>query len=188
MTNITITGVVETKKGFNQINRDIKRTSVLFNQLGRSLRDDAKKRITTQDGGQYAPLSKWTKARTGRRKALITERPGITFIAKKDFVLIGHVPSKGSTTGQESKSWNLGMHERGFTTPGSNRPTPVILKRPNYIKEPRPKPGGLFIFRNTKPSVTPARQVFANPYQARAIVGRIARKWLAKILKRAKSK
>lgn len=53
----------------------------LLNKLASRGRDMTRKNITTQGKGTWAPLSKWTRAQTGRRKALITLRPFI--VAKK---------------------------------------------------------------------------------------------------------
>ena len=108
---VKIKGVKNAQAGIARIMRAAEKTSPMLRMLGRKLRDDARLRITTQDGGQYEPLSKWTRARTGRRKALITERKHISFrLVGGKTLIVGHTPVKGD--------WSLAQHEDGFTTPG----------------------------------------------------------------------
>ena len=173
MTNITVTGVAQTKAGLNKIKRALKRTNVLLNGIGRSLRDDAKRRITTQDGGSYAPLSKWTRAQTGRRKALLPLRSGITFKLAGGILQVGH--DSGSTL------WNIGMHEKGFIQ--SNKSEMITLRNPRALKDVR---GTQFFLRSPKPSVTPARKVFANKAEAESIAKIKAEAWVKNIVGKAK--
>ena len=176
MTTLNITGVVETQKGINKIMRDVNKTSVLFRRIGQGLRDDARRRITTQDGGKYAPLSKWTRARTGRRKALTTEKKNINFRVTGSTLLIGH-----TATG-----WNLSMHEKGFRTPGfSGRSVTIPLKNPKALRNIK---GDSITIRAAKASDVPARRVFPNEGEATTIIRPIVNDWLRKIIKRAGSK
>ncbi len=176
MTTIRITGVVETQKGIRQIMRAVNKTTPLFNRIGRGLRDDARRRITTQDGGKYPPLSKWTRARTGRRKAFVTEKKNISFKMIGSSLLIGH-----TATG-----WSLSMHEKGFVTPGfSGKAVVIPLKNPAALRNVKTR---FMTIRGAKASVVPARRVFPNQIEAVAIIKPIFEDWLDKILKRARAK
>lgn len=173
MTNITITGVTATKKGIRNIIRDLKKTGVVYNRLGRALRDDARNRITTQDNGNYDKLSKWTRARTGRRKALITERKNINFRISGGTLVIGH-SAKGD--------WNIEMHEKGFRTPGfSGRSVTIPLKNPRALKNVS---GNSITIRGAKESVVPARRVFSTEAEATRIGEPIVVRWIKDIIKR----
>lgn len=176
MTNIRVTGVVETKRGIQQIIRDVNKTNPLYKRIGRGLRDDARRRITTQDGGKYAPLSKWTRARTGRRKALVTEKKNISFKMIGGKLIIGH-----TATG-----WNISMHEQGFTTSGfSGKKVTITLKNPNALRDVK---GNSITIRGAKASEVPARRVFPTEKESITIIKPIIEDWLRKIVRRAASK
>lgn len=170
--NVKTTGLGKTVKGLNQIKRSLKRTNTLMNGIGRALRDDAKRRITTQDGGTYAPLSKWTRAQTGRRKALITERKNITFKLVGGILQIGHT--------SDDPRWNIGMHERGFVE--DNKSETITLRNPKALKDVR---GTQFFLKSPKASVVPARKVFANKAETESIARMKADAWIKKIVARA---
>lgn len=173
MATIHITGVAETQAAVTKIRKAMNRSSVLFNRIGRRLRDDARARITSQDGGKYEKLSKWTRARTGRRKALITERKNITFRSTKRGLIVGH---------NAGGDWNIGQHESGFVTPGfAGHAVTIPLKNPRALKVN----GNSITIRGAKASVVPARRVFANEPEANAIVRQEAEKWLRDIIKRS---
>jgi len=156
--------------------RNVQKTTPLFNRIGRGLRDDARRRITTQDGGNYAPLSKWTRARTGRRKALVTEKKNIGFKMIGGRLLIGH-----TATG-----WNISMHEKGFITPGfKGRTVTIPLRNPSALKNVK---GNTITIRGAKASIVPARRVFPNENEAVTIIKPIINDWLNKIVKRAARK
>ncbi len=172
MTTITVTGVELTKKGMAKLNRDLSRTSVLSNRMGRALRDDARRRITTQGDGTWEPLSKWTMARTGRKKALIKERVKITFKLIGGQLVISH---------DSDGAWTLRQHEQGFTT-APDVPATIKLKRPRLLGVT----GNTIHIRQAKESVTPARRVFATEPEANRIVRPIVKKWGADIIKRSR--
>lgn len=173
MTTLTITGVELTKKGISKLKRDLGRTSVLSNRMGRALRDDARRRITTQGDGSWAPMSKWTAARTGRKKLLISERPKITFKLIGGRLVVGHDSGAG---------WSLQDHERGFTTP-PEVPATIALKRPKILGISTSE----IHIRRAKESVTPARRVFATEAETVKIAKPIVIKWVNDILRRAKA-
>ncbi len=175
MTTITITGVGLTKNGISKLKRDLGRTSVLSSRMGRALRDDARRRITTQGDGTWEPLGKWAKARTGRRKVLITERKNITFRLIGGQLVIGH---------QSSGTWSLDDHARGFTT-RPKVPALIPLKRPKLLGLPSDQKTHLL--RRAKPSVVPARRVFPTEPEASQILKPIVGRWVAEIIKRSRN-
>lgn len=171
MTTITVTGVELTKKGLSKLRRDLGRTSVLSSRMGRALVEDARRRIATQGGGSWAPLSKWTRARTGRDLALITEMENISFKLIGGQLVIGH---------DSDGSWSLDDHEKGFTT-APDVPSTISLKRPELLGVT----GNSIHIRRAKNSITPARRVFPNQAEAHDVVEPIVRKWVADIIRRS---
>lgn len=174
MTTIRVTGLVETREGLVKIRRELRKTKSLFNMFGRGIRDDARNRITTQDNGTYPKLGKWARARTGRRKALITERKNISFKLVGNNLVIGH-----TATG-----WNIQDHEKGFTTPGFvGKPVTIPLRNPNALEGVT---GNSISIRRAKASNVPARRVFATEREAVKIMQPIADAWLKKIIARTR--
>jgi len=173
MTTIRVTGVAATKAAVKKIRRAMSRTNPLFTRIGRRLRDDARRRITTQDNGNYPGLSKWTRARTGRRKALITERKNITFKVIRGNLIVGH---------QADGDWTIEQHEKGFVTPGFTKPVTITLKNPSALKDVT---GNSITIRGAKASVVPARRVFATEAEAGVIIQDEADKWLRDIIRRS---
>jgi hypothetical protein len=180
---VHVTGMRRANAIIKGVMRDAEKVRPLLTRIGRSLRDDSKKRISSQDGGTYAPLSKWTRARTGRRKAFITQRKGIGFRVKGPLLSIGHTVIHTDTS--DNKQWNFNQHARGFTTPAGTHPVSIKIRNPKALKKPRPEPGGMMILHKYKKQETPARQVFPNPFQAQRIIRRDAEIWLRNIAKRA---
>lgn len=173
MTTLNITGVVSTQKGIRKVLRDVEKTRPLLNKMGRKLRDDARRRIITQDGGKYAPLSKWTRARTGRRKALTTEKKNISFQIVGSTLIIGH-----TATG-----WNLSMHELGFTSTRSvGRVVTIPLRNRKALRDVR---DNVLTVTVKNASVIPPRRVFANEVEATTIIRPIIHDWIRKIVAKA---
>lgn len=81
----------------------------LMSRVARHFRDRVRSRITSQGNGSWAPLSNWTRARTGRRKALITLRNRIK--AKWDS------ESAQVYFDSPSSEWDISDHHQGFTSP-----------------------------------------------------------------------
>lgn len=124
--------------------------NLLMSRIARELRDRTRKRITSQGEGTWAPLSKWTQARTGRRKALVTLRKNVKARWNADEAAIYFEPV--------SNKWDLTDHHRGFTSPAVNgkrmswnlvRPTAIGLRQ-NKIS-----------IMSRKASVIPARDVWS---------------------------
>lgn len=158
------------KDDFQPNKRQVK---VLFGALGRKVRDDVRKRITTQGDGSWAPLSKWTRARTGRRKALITERSRVTFIVKPNRVEIVYI--------ERSNNWNLTKHHRGFKNSGfSGKKVTIPLRNPGALKVS----GNSLTILSAKPSVVPARTVWTPAGKLRRIALPVVNAWARKQLEK----
>lgn len=148
----------------------------LLGTIGRASRDYVRKRITTQGDGNWPKLSKWTRARTGRRKALVTERLRIVHRLK---------PRKAEVAYMErSSDWNLTMHHKGFTQPGlKDKTVTVPLRNPGALRWKK----NAITFRNSKDSVVPARDVWGKLNDHREIAGTATVAWIRRILaKRAR--
>lgn len=170
--NVTFTGIRDLQRALKRYDRSFKPNSrqvkTLFTQLGRKGRDRVKKNITEQKN--FAPLAPFTRARTGRRKALITERSRIKFSVKTRHVEIGY--------DTRSLKWDLTKHHKGFTSKGTNKTMLIPLRNPKIIGMDQ----NLIILFGRKASVIPARPVWGNINQILGYVGPTARLWVRKII------
>lgn len=153
------------------------RMRVLLNRIGRRLRDRSRKRITTQGEGSWQPLGKWVRAKTGRRKALITERPRIKYTVGRGNVKIYH--------DSPSTRWSLNDHAKGFDRPGNSKPVFIPLKNPGALS-----PGsnltkrGIFLPKGNKPTRTPKRDVWGTETSARRqVINPEVQRWLKEVFK-----
>jgi phage gpG-like protein len=149
----------------------------LMKMIGRKFRDHARRNITTQGGGKWKPLSKWTRARTGRRKALVTLRPRIKFRATADQAVLFFE--------RRDPHWTLSDHHRGFRSP------PV---RGKLMKVPLRNPGLLGLrgkdhieFTSRKESVIPARPIWPVGRQAKRIIKMELKRYRSKVERRVRS-
>lgn len=177
MINVTFTGDKALKAAMLGYQDDFRVNGrsmrVLLTALGRAGRDSVRNRITTQGStNPWERLSKWTRARTGRRKALITERSRI-----KSRVVSGTAEVYYET---RSDKWDLTKHHKGFTNPATTRGATIRLKDP--------RPLGLssnFIrIRQAKAGVVPARNVWGTDIENRSIAVVIVNTWVAAIIKK----
>ncbi len=174
---VTIIGIEKLKKAVRGWRSDFEpskgQVKVLFFSLGRAVRDDVKKRITSQGHGKWKPLSKWTKARTGRAKALITERSRVKFIVKPRRVEIGYAP--------RSSDWNLTKHHHGFRTSGfKGKKVTIPLRNPAALKTK----GNSITILSAKPSVIPARTIWTPTGTLLRIAHPIISRWTRRQLEK----
>ena len=145
---------------------------ILMREIGRQMRDRVRKNITEQKGpsGQPWPkLSKWTRAQTGRRKALVTLRTRIKFQA---------TPKKVTVFFQtRDDGWDLSMHDEGFTEQATNKFAVVKLKKPGVLRTNKEE----MVFRDTKPKVVPARPVWSDAKQMARVVEPIVQGYLKRL-------
>lgn len=174
---VQFVGLDRVKLGVRGLERDISVSSPelrrLFRALGRESRDYVRKRISSQGAGTWPKLSKWTRARTGRRKALTTERPRVTFRVK---------PRRAEVVyAERSNEWNLTKHHKGFTTPGTKgKRVTVPLRNPAILKWDRPA----ISFRNSQDSVVPARNVWGFERDHQRIAAKQSVIWMNRVLKK----
>jgi hypothetical protein len=173
-------GVKEMARTLRTIRKDLtpgtsKRIPVLFTRVGRALRDDARDRITTQGEGKWPKLSKWTRAKTGRRKALITERKNIVYERTANSVRIFHR--------SPSPNWNLNMHAAGFTRPAVRKKVRIPLKQPKLLGVTKPY---IILPRGSRATKTPARNVWGTITQQRNVFIPEVRKWMRETMKAGK--
>jgi hypothetical protein len=165
-------GITELQRTLKLIGKDFnprtsKRIPVLYTRVGRALRDDARNRITTQGEGKWKPLSKWTRAKTGRRKALITERRNIIYQRKGAAVEVLHR--------SPSSQWSLNTHAAGFTRPAVRKRVRIPLKQPKLLGVTTPY---IILPRGSRASKTPARNVWGTVGQQRNVWLPEVRRWM----------
>lgn len=129
----------------------------LLRRIGAVLRDAVRRRFTTQGDGDWAPLSDWTKAREGRRKALITLRQRIhSRVTDDNTVEVFFDPP--------TSEWNIGMHNRGFRSRAVENERMVIpLKSPALLGAR----GNRIILKSRRMSIIPARRIWLTPAETR---------------------
>jgi hypothetical protein len=182
MVTIKITGLDKVKLALLDIEMSLSsrgRLPTLMNRIGRALRDDAKRTITTQDGGKWAPLGKWQRAKTGRRKALIEERERIhqkTMAAGSGAITVVFYAQRGL--------WALTKHAPGFTIAPHGKYVTVKLVDGTPLRLPKDQKS--YKFRWVRRSVVPARRVFADRITAEKIIRPIVDQWLAELKARIK--
>lgn len=174
---VKFVGLQKAKLGIKGIGDDITVTrgqaKRLFRAIGRESRDYVRRRITTQGNGSWPKLSKWTRARTGRRKALLTERQRVVFRVKPLKVEVAYE--------ERTAEWNLTTHHKGFTTPGTkNKRVTIPLRNPAAIGWNRPA----ISFRNSKDSVTPPRNVWGFERDHQEIARKQTRIWIKGIIEK----
>lgn len=132
----------------------------LLRRIGAALRDAVRRRFTTQGDGSWPGLSEWTKARTGRRKALIGLRHRIhSRVTDDNTVEVFFDPP--------TNDWNIGMHNRGFRSRAVENERMVIpLRAPAIIGAS----GSRLIIKSRRMSIIPARRIWLSPAETRRIV------------------
>lgn len=128
-----------------------------YSEIGRTMRNYVRATITSQGRKRpYAPLSWWTKQRTGRRKALITLKKRIK-----------HKSSSKSAKvffNAGGLNFTITQHHKGFTSPAVSNKLMVI-----------PNPSGTVFkaFKSRKASKIPAREVWPTDRETKRIASRI---------------
>lgn len=178
---IYVTGIEATKRGLRFISDALDgknpRRATLLKRIGAALRDRARGNISDQsyEGQSWRPLSDWTRAKTGRFKALITEREKIKY----------DVDAQGLTLRvfheQTDPNWTLTQHHKGFTSPAvTGKLMAFPLVRPNLVGIG----SKLAIFQSRKATKTPARPVWPSPAMIKKLVGPLIDLWMKENAKR----
>lgn len=172
---LRIIGIERVSRKLKEYRQDYTATSAeqtrLMRMIGAGTRDYARARITSQGDGEWAPLSKWTRAKTGRRKALITERARIKYRLKDGGVELYH--------DSPSPSWSLKDHKRGFTRPAVRGKVVIPLKVPSILGVNKPY---IVLPKGSPATYTPPRAVYESDDKImRKVVRPKIRLWLAEI-------
>lgn len=177
MIRITIINDDQIEKALNQLGRDIRRRRTLMSRIGKSVRDDVRTRIRTQNNGTWAKPGKWIKAKKDARKALSGTAKFVRSKSTKDRAeIFGAMPS----------GWTFTQHDRGFTRAPSGQRVTLSLKKPSALGLPSNQ--NTFSFVDTKPSTTPARKIWSEDFQVKLIVEKVGRQWLREVARKALSK
>lgn len=153
------------KASLRRMERDLKRPATVYGRAARHMRDYVRETITMQGRKRkYTPLSHWTRARTGRRKALITMRPFIkaSWDAKAGVVYFD----------QTDKAWHLDQHHTGFISP------PVDLGGRKRMVVPKASGGVLAAFTKRKASKIPGREIWPTQKEVNAEVTGMFATWV----------
>ena len=146
------------------------RVRVLLNRVGRAVRDFSRNKITTQGDGKWEPLSKWTRAKTGRRKALITLRKNIDYDVQRESVRIYDSDPRQL----------LAKHSAGYTNPPKEGPLAIgPLVKPGLLKHSGPY---LWV-RGTREAVVPRRNVWGTKLERNRVINPITVKWVRDTIK-----
>lgn len=172
------TNAADVSQKLDRLNDDIKFSlPLLWQQIGPRLVDDVRNRITTQDGGRWADLSKWVKAKKTVFRALQGTEQYVKWKQSGDgMVVYGDMPS----------DWTFTQHHDGFENKEDHKANGRITID---IVNPGPlgrKSAGPFSWIPTGETFrTPARQIWPTNEQARTIVLPIASRWLESVVNRA---
>lgn len=162
---------VDASRFFRSLERmkvTVRRRRGVMRKASGAVRDYMRDTITLQGRTtKWKPLSPWTKARTGRRKALLPLRPMLKNRWSNSSAEVFLDNPKGTFT--------LEQHHRGYSSRAVRNKKMVV-----------PKAGGgiLAIFVNRRISRTPARRIVPTKRETQKIINPIFTAWLANEAKR----
>lgn len=166
-----------TRLALTQLSRELGNKRRVYSLMGKHFRDYV--RQTVHMGGRHkkhAPLSIWTKKRTGRNKPFTTIWRHFDYRVQPDAVLIYHMP-------HGEGRWNITMHHKGYVTPTRwGRPFMVIPMKRGW-REMGVSAGDSIFLRKAGPSVIPPREIWPTRSEANREAQRIARQWLEQIVR-----
>lgn len=134
---------------------------IIFDRIGRMLRDATKEQMRSYP---YAPLSKWTKMRTGRSRPLQPLVKEIGYEASVKSVAIIHR--------NPSTRWSIQQHHLGYSIPPR-------IGRP-VMRVPLHKGGAIF-FTSARGAKVPARPVWLSESRTRQLTLGMLNSWLQDI-------
>lgn len=168
-----ITNAREVARCFDIINAQLELgRATLFQELGESLSEKVKRRIETQDDGQWAPLSKWIKAKKSPERALQ---------GAEEFIKFRFDEAELSVYGEMPADWTLTQHDEGFDNKEDHKVGEAIVIE---IVDPSPLglasvPNGIFSWvPKGTPGHTPARRIWLDEEEVVVIVEPIAERWM----------
>lgn len=172
---VIITGLDELRRATRRWKDDFRpsssRVRVLLRRVGRDVRDFARNKITTQGEGSWQPLSKWTRAKTGRRKALITLRDKIQYDVGADSVRVYDSDPRQL----------LAKHSSGYKNPPKQGPLAIgPLVKPGLLKHSGPY---LWV-RATREADVPRRNVWGTKRERTRVINPIVQDWVRDTIRR----
>lgn len=193
--DVQFIGYTDAKKALADIETGIAEgLPSLFRSLGDLYVENVKHRIITRNDGQWAPASKWARAKTGQAFP--------TLLGAEKYVK-ARVTKNSLSIVSTARGWSLTQHHDGFenklTGPGDKFDSNgrVVLK----IKDPRPlnlytemrkarngkqtPRSTTFAFKPRKPGHTPARKIWPTADEAISLGQPIASRWLNQIVTKA---
>ncbi len=148
----------------------------LLNRLVSRSRDMTRKNITSQGKGSWRPLSKWTMAQTGRRKALITLRKFIGVKKASPRAL------RAAVVFRSPGNFTLTQHHFGFKDKATGGIVRLELKRPGALGLPSKVKSKTFVDKHSRD--VPARPVWPSLSATLRMVRSEARKWRREVDRR----
>lgn len=147
------------RRALRKLGGDLRNMRPLYIAAARAIRDEMRNRITSQttNASAWAPLAGSTRAKTGRRKALITARSQITAAAS-------------NVDGRVHAPEHLKYHDKGYTVPPSEGPFAWTLITGKTVYLP---------YRQAYS--VPKRRVSLTLPEASKLVARIGRGWKDRI-------
>ncbi len=141
----------------------------LMNKLAAGGRDITRRNITTQGGGRWAPMSKWTRAQTGRRKLFVTLRKYI--VAKKASARA----MRASVVFRSPGDFSLTQHHTGYTDPAKGDVVKIALKKPGALGLSPKTTVKAFVDKRSR--TVPARPVWPSTRQVAILIRKETAKW-----------
>lgn len=149
---------------------------LLLAELGQHLVKDVKDRITSADGGKWAPASKWIQAKKNSNRALV----GVERYVKSK-VSDNRLQIYAETTG-----YTLSQHQRGFTNKEYDKAEKAHDGRVEiFVQNPGPlgmKKPGIFRWVPKNLGVTPARKIWSDDADMARIGQPIFSRWLKNVI------
>lgn len=181
MPTIRLRNWFQARRAVTQLRTDISptpkgRTGELWRIIGRELRNEARRNISSQDGGSYEPLSKWTRARTGRRKALVSERKHIHFRFR---------PARLEVYYNMHRGFTLTQHHKGYTIKPKNRKVSIPLRNPGLLNNKSWRKAKAATFVDRKPKKVPARKIWPDENKVVSVTTKAAFTWGSRVTRRA---
>jgi phage gpG-like protein len=157
---VTIIGIEKLQGALKEVLEHVGSTArgrrKLMFRLGRGMRDATRRNITTQGDGTWKPLSRWTRAKTGRNKALITLRNRVKMDYNADQARVYFEKS--------SPYWDLTTHHTGRRS-AAVRGKAMNIPLPSNTAGRISGAGSRLLIFNRKVSILPARKVWASKAQ-----------------------
>lgn len=174
--SIKIVGMRDTIKFLSEIDKSlftgltVRWKRKLMNDMAGAGVKATRDAIRTQGFGSWEPLSKWTKARTGRRKVL----SGMEKHVKPKLSRSGAM--RAAVLFRSPGDWTLTQHHRGFTKKPTNKVIKVALKKPGLLGLKSKKE---VFFKDDTETKVPARKVWPVGARLDRMVTSTTNKWVA---------